>query len=173
MTSMRTMSVCEKQVFKQIFEDWNISIQRYLISRGLSSGDAADMVQDCFVRLWNNCAKIKVDQAGAYLFKLAKNISIDHFRKQQVRLKYKSTLSRGIEKQDGQFLLEESEFKEKIEQAISSMSDSAREVFIMHRFDNKSYKEIANILEISVKAVEKRMGKALRHLYNQKILKKK
>jgi len=158
------MDICEKQVFKQVFDNWNISIQRFLISRGLGGDDAADLMQDCFVRLWNNCSKVKFEQAGPYLLTLAKNISIDHFRKQQVRLKYKNQISDLTEKQDGQFLLEESEFKEKLEKAIDTMPPLSKEVFSMHRFNSMSYKEIANALKISVKAVEKRMHKALKSL---------
>lgn len=167
------MDICEKLVFKQVFDNWNISIQRFLISRGLGSDDAADLMQDCFVRLWNNCSKVKFEQVGPYMLTMAKNISIDHFRKQQVRLKHKQQITDKVEKKDGQYLLEEAEFKDKLERAIDTIPALSKEVFIMHRFNNMSYKDIAKSLEISVKAVEKRMHKALAHLYNKKILRKK
>ena len=48
-----------------------------------------------------------------------------------------------------------------VEKAISELSDKQREVFLLHRMDGKSYKEIAEMLEISVKSVEKRMHRAL------------
>lgn len=73
------MDLCDKLIFKQVFDNWNISIQRFIISRGLGSDDAADLMQDCFIRLWNNCSKVKFEQAGPYLLTIAKNISIDHF----------------------------------------------------------------------------------------------
>lgn len=165
------MNVCEKQVFQQIFQDWNQPLQRYLLAKGVS--EPSDIVQDCFVRLWNNCAKVKFEQVGPFLFKIAKNIFIDNYRKKQVRLKYKSHIAEPIERQDGQFQLEESEFKDRLETAIETMPELSKEVFVMHRFDNLSYKEIAKVLEISVKAVEKRMHKALNHMYNQKILRKR
>lgn len=165
------MNVCEKQVFKQIFDDWNKPLQRYLVVRGVT--DPSDIVQDCFVRLWNNCAKVNYDKVGPFLYKIAKNISIDQFRKKQVRLKFKNQIEEPVDRQDGQFHLEEGEFKERLEAAIDSMPELSREVFVMHRFDNLSYKDIAKVLEISVKAVEKRMHKGLSHLYNQKILKKR
>lgn len=165
------MNVCEKHVFQQIFQEWNQPLQRFLLARGVS--EPVDIVQDCFIRLWNNCAKVKFEQVGPYLFRIAKNIVIDEYRKQQVRLRYKNQIVEPIERKDGQFQLEESEFKERLELAIDSMSELSKEVFIMHRFDNLSYKDIAKVLEISVKAVEKRMSKALKHMYQQKILKKR
>jgi len=167
------MSVCGKLVFREIFEEWNTSLQRFLMSRGLSSDDAGDLVQDCFVRLWNNCEKVKKEQAGSYLFTLARNISIDHFRKQKTKLKYKAQLSHENEVKDGQYMLEMAEFKNRLENAIESMPALSKEVFVMHRFDNLSYKEIAKVLNISIKAIEKRMHKALKHLTNQKIIKKR
>jgi RNA polymerase sigma-70 factor (ECF subfamily) len=57
--------------------------------------------------------------------------------------------------------MEMSEFKVKLEQAINDLPDGQREAFLMHRIDQMTYKEIAERLEISVKAVEKRIHKAL------------
>lgn len=167
------MGICDKLIFNKIFIQWQESLQRFVLSRGISSDDSLDVVQDCFVKLWQNCAKLTADHAGPFLLKIARNLSIDQYRRGQVRLKYKKGLIKDIDRQDGQFLLEETEFKDKIERTIASMPEKSREVFILSRFDKMTYKEIANSLEISVKAVEKRMGKALAILAKQNILKKR
>ena len=57
--------------------------------------------------------------------------------------------------------MEVTEFDEKIKRAIGLLSDGQREVFLLSRIQKKTYKEIAELLGISVKAVEKRMHKAL------------
>ena len=57
--------------------------------------------------------------------------------------------------------MEEKEFMDKLQNAISDLTDGQREVFLLNRIDKKTYKEIAEMLEISVKAVEKRMHGAL------------
>lgn len=49
------------------------------------------------------------------------------------------------------------------------MHPGAREVFMLHRFENMKYREIAEQLEISTKAVEKRMHNALLYLASNKI----
>jgi RNA polymerase sigma-70 factor (ECF subfamily) len=60
--------------------------------------------------------------------------------------------------------LEEKEFSAKLEKALSKLSESQRIAFLMNRIDGKKYKEIAEILNISVKAVEKRIHNALLNL---------
>ena len=58
----------------------------------------------------------------------------------------------------------EKEFKERLEEAISQLPDKQRTVFLMNRIDKKTYREIAELEGVSVKAIEKRMGMALKTL---------
>ena len=55
----------------------------------------------------------------------------------------------------------EKEFMEKLESTIDNLPEKQREVFLMNRIEKMKYKEIALHLDISVKAVEKRMHQAL------------
>ena len=57
--------------------------------------------------------------------------------------------------------MEEEEFRKRLEEGISNLPEGQRVVFLMNRIDKKKYREIAEELNISVKAVEKRMHKAL------------
>jgi len=129
-----------------------------------------DQVQDCFVRLWNNCAKVTEEKSLSYLFTTATRIQIDEFRKGKIRLRYKED-SKPLKcnKEDAQFILEEDEFRQRLEEVINSMRPKSREVFMMNRYDKLTYREIADVLEISVKAVEKRMSTALKHMIENKI----
>ena len=72
-----------------------------------------------------------------------------------------------ITNQSPEYLLEEEEFKIKLQNAIASLTEAQREVFLMNRIDGKKYKEIAELLDISQKAVEKRMSAALKILKEQ------
>ena len=60
--------------------------------------------------------------------------------------------------------MEENEFKNKLQNAISNLTEGQRTAFLLNRIEGKKYREIAVILEISVKAVEKRMSLALASL---------
>jgi RNA polymerase sigma-70 factor (ECF subfamily) len=65
-----------------------------------------------------------------------------------------------------QFLLEEEEFMRQLKSAINKLPADQREVFLMNRIDKKTYKQIAELLSVSDKTVEKRMQKALISLKN-------
>jgi RNA polymerase sigma factor (sigma-70 family) len=62
--------------------------------------------------------------------------------------------------------LEEKQFKEKLTNAIDQLQENERVVFLMNRIDQLTYREIADRLEISQKAVEKRMHTALKKLHD-------
>lgn len=158
------MNVCDQAIFKKVYYEWNAPLQRFMQSKGLDIGKSADMVQDAFMRMWNNCSKVTVEKSKSFLFTVANNLFIDEYRKVKTRLKLKEVHQNVESKEDGQFHLESKEFKSYLEEAIDGMTDASKEVFIMHRFNDMSYQEIADSLQLSKKSIEKRMSKALKHL---------
>jgi RNA polymerase sigma-70 factor (ECF subfamily) len=81
---------------------------------------------------------------------------------QKVVLNYaKSSPNKESTNESPEFLLEEEQFKSKLLHAIEKLNEKQRVAFLMHRIDGKKYAEIAKELEISVKAVEKRIHLAL------------
>ncbi len=163
------MNVCEKVVFKQVFLKYHRDLERYLISRGSTSADALDIIQESFLRLWEKCKEVSEKSLKSFLLTSSNRIFIDRYRKDKTRLKYTESLSFKSEIKDGQYHLELEEFKKYFEQVLSSMKPSYREVFMLHRFEKMKYKEIAEALGITQKAVEKRMQNALLHLTKHKI----
>lgn len=158
------MGICEKNIFKKVYCQWNTPLQRYMQGKGLAMATSADLVQEIFIRLWNNCAKVSVEKSKPFLFTAAKNIVIDEYRKTQTQLKIKQAPQKQSTAEDGQYEMETKEFQQHLEAAINSMTDASKEVFVMHRFSEMSYQEIADALQLSKKSVEKRMTKALKHL---------
>ncbi len=167
------MSICKEDIFKKLFESCQPSVQRFLRSKGLSLEASADLAQDAFVRLWNNCKKVSEDKALSYLFTVANNLIIDSARRDKTKQKYLSGLKINHENMDPEYQLRMVDFKSKLESTIESMTNGSREVFLMSRFNDMSYKEIAAALDLSVKAVEKRMSIALKHLVENNIIKRK
>jgi RNA polymerase sigma-70 factor, ECF subfamily len=58
----------------------------------------------------------------------------------------------------------EEELKNKIDTAIEELPEKCKQVFVMNRYENLKYHEIADKLQISVKTVETQMSKALQHM---------
>ncbi|NQY05199.1 MAG: hypothetical protein HRT68_03080 [Flavobacteriaceae bacterium] len=69
-----------------------------------------------------------------------------------------------MDKKTPEYLAVQNEFKEKLENAIASLAEKQRVVFLMNRIDKKKFNEIAEELEFSAKTDEKRMSAALKAL---------
>ena len=129
---------------------------------------ALDLVQDAFTKIWENCSKIDFTKAKTYLFTSINNLFLNTIKHQKVVLQYaKEAPNLDTNNQSPEYLLEEEEFKQKLTTAIASLSEAQREVFLLNRIDGKKYREIAELLDISQKAVEKRMSGALQILKSQ------
>ena len=153
--------------FKNVFDNNYEYIRNYLF---YLSGDirlSEDLTQDVFLQLWENRENIKEETLRSYLFTIARNNYFKDFRKQKTDLKFKSGYFEKIENESPEFLLELKEFDEKLQKTISDLPDKCRSIYLMNRIDGMTYQEIAESLEVSVKAVEKQMSKALAILRKQ------
>lgn len=157
-------SVCEERVFEKVFREYSKIVRNFIYFKCGNADQADDLTQDAFVKLWNNCAKVPFEKVKSYLFVLVKNAFFNEVAHQKVVLKYQPTKSENIDNQDPEFLLREKEFQNELNNAINSLSEKQREVFLLSRVEKKTYAQIAEMLDISVKAVEKRMHAALQNL---------
>ncbi|MEM9847279.1 MAG: sigma-70 family RNA polymerase sigma factor [Bacteroidota bacterium] len=153
--------VCEEQVFKSIFLEHAKSLRNFLYYKSGQLKQAEDWVQDAFYKLWKNCAKVQPEKAKSYLFTVANNLFLNEVAHQKVVLQFEQRGHSQRTDESPEFILEQQEFQAQLEQAISDLPEGQRIVFLMNRIEKKTYKEIAEILAISLKAVEKRMHKAL------------
>ncbi|MEM6894413.1 MAG: RNA polymerase sigma factor [Bacteroidota bacterium] len=154
-------SVCEKGVFNTLFDLNAEPLRNYLYYQCGDLQQAEDLVQEAFIKLWNHCEKVLFEKARGFLFAVAKNAFYNQVEHQKVVLKFAKQPQKTSNVETPEFQLEEQEFSERLEAAIASLPEGQREVFLLNRMDQMTYKEIAEFLEVSQKAVEKRMHKAL------------
>ncbi|MEM8847354.1 MAG: RNA polymerase sigma-70 factor [Bacteroidota bacterium] len=154
-------SVCDKKVFNELFDLNSESLRNYLYYQCGDLQQAEDLVQDAFIKLWNNCKKVLFEKARGFLFAVAKNAFYNQVEHQKVVLKYEQQSQKKSNLETPEFQMEEKEFMAQLQEAIAQLPEGQREVFLLNRLDNKTYKEIAEFLGVSQKAVEKRMHKAL------------
>lgn len=158
-------NVCEEKVYERVYNTYSEVINNYFYYKFGNQEMAEESVQEAFIKLWENCKKVPFAKAKSYLYTVANNLSLNRYKHKKVVLKYAKTVPQQTEDmQSPDYKMEEEEFKVKLEKAIQDLSEKQRTAFLLHRIDEKSYKEIAEILNISVKAVEKRMQKALESL---------
>ena len=156
-------NVCEEKVFNAIFNSNSKTIFNYIYYKYGNEEKAYDAVQEAFVKLWENCAKVAPEKAKAFVYKVANNLYLNVLKAEKVRLKYADKGPK-ISQESPEFLMEEKEFKEKLDRALNSLPENQRTVFLLNRIDGKKYAEIAEMEGVSVKAIEKRMHLALKTL---------
>lgn len=156
--------VCEEKVYKSIFMEYSEMLRNFLYYKTGDLAKAEDLVQDAFTTLWENCAKVTPEKSKSYLYTIANNKFLNQVAHNKVVLKFEGMSHSDRDIQSPQFILEEKEFQQRLEQAISELPEDQRMVFLMNRIDKKKYREIAQELGLSVKAIEKRMHKALKEL---------
>jgi RNA polymerase sigma-70 factor (family 1) len=157
--------ICEELTFAAFFKSHAKLLRNYLFYKFGNEEQANDVAQEAFIKLWENCASVPPEKAKSFLYTVANNTTLNQIAHQKVVLEYsKNSATPTTDKQSPEFLMEEEQFKVKLQWAIGRLTEGQRSAFLLHRIDGKKYAEIAEILEISVKAVEKRIHGALLQL---------
>lgn len=153
--------------FQQIFERYSKQLFQFSISYLKSKEAAEDIVQEVFLKIWNNRAEIKTDTSfQSYLFTITLNSVRKYFGKLSKlnELKHEILVDLTTQKPeldtrgDYQILLD------KLEELISQMPEKRRRVFILKKIEEKSQKEIAEELNITTKTVEYHIAEAMKFL---------
>lgn len=153
-----------KEQFKDIFDRYFDSIRGFIYYRTSDEEVAEDIAQDVFMQLWERRTKLDMLNVKALLYKIASDMVISYYRKQDVRLEFAKNMCPDDEAVSPQEELQFEELKVKYAEALEQMSEGQREVFLMSREESLKYHEIAERLGIGIKAIEKRMSAALQIL---------
>jgi RNA polymerase sigma-70 factor (ECF subfamily) len=132
---------------------------------------AKDLVHNVFINLWEKREDIDPNKSvKSYLFTAVYNRSLNHIRDHKKFhnediSEYHDRLAGTQE--DYYDKVESSELSARIKNAIDTLPERCREIFLLNRFEEMKYKEIAEKLDISIKTVEAQMSKALKILREQ------
>ena len=153
--------------FQKIFELYSNPLFQFSLSYLKSKEAAEDVVQEVFIKIWNQRENIKTDTSfKSYLFTIALNIIRKNFNKlsrvnelkHNVLIDFTEQKFNFDDNTDYQSLLNE------LDVLISQMPDKRRQVFIKKKIEEKSLKEIAEELSISTKTVEYHITEAMKFL---------
>jgi RNA polymerase sigma-70 factor (family 1) len=151
--------------FKIIFDEHYRPIKNFIYYKLGDVDLAEDFTQEVFIKAWDKRDTIRQETVKSYLYKIAANLTINHFRSAKNR--FELELDDHHDKpsiESPQYLMENQEFATQVNNALANLPEGQRTVFLMNRIEDLTYREIAERLKISVKAVEKRMQNALEHL---------
>lgn len=153
-----------QQEFKILFDNFFDSVRSYLYYRCGDVDLASDIAQEVFLKLWEKQLLPDKNKEKALLYKIANDLFISHYRRSVTEMNYTQSIVLEDTPATAQMDLEYEELSEKYNQALKEMPEGHRIAFLMSRVEELKYSEIAERLQISVKAVEKRMTNALSFL---------
>ena len=131
---------------------------------------AEDIVSESLIKLWENLKEENTDHADALLLTILKNKSLDHLKHEAIKAEAIHSMSNLNQREleiristlqacDPEEIFSE-EVKKIIADTLATLPEQTRRIFVMSRFQNKSNKEIAEELGITVKGVEYHITKA-------------
>ncbi len=168
---MRTQSTFEqiingdKKTFDELFLLYYKELCRFSLVFLHDEDESEEAVQRLFVRLWENRRSLSVpDNIRAYLFKSAYNECLKSIRTQSIRKKYLQNYSSFIKSSSEEDTQELDQIMPYLNRAISTLPEKCRQIFILHKVEGMKQKEVAGILNVSVKTVENQVAIAVSKL---------
>jgi RNA polymerase sigma-70 factor (family 1) len=152
----------EKEAFKKYFDTYYDSIRGFLYYKTGNIDLTDDLIQEVFLKLWEMRNNIKPESVKPLLYTIATNLHLNHVKHQKVVYGFvakSSQLDKMAEAAD--FNILEQEFSDKLQKVLAEVPEKCRTVFLMNRIEGLTYNEIAERLDLTTKAIEKRMHQAL------------
>ena len=150
-----------KDEFQHLFESHFDALRTHIFYRCGDTDLASDLAQEAFMRLWEKRESLHTEHLKALLYKIANDCFVSSYRRKQTRDAYAKycQVSHVGESPHEQMAYEET--KQRYVKVLTEMPEGQRVAFLLSRNEELSYAEIAFRLQISVKAVEKRISSAL------------
>ena len=153
-------NVCDKVRFSKLYEKYAQSLSNILYYKYGEVLNPADKVQDAYIKLWENCAKVAPEAAKSYLYKVATNMMLNEVKHQNVVLKHQQIKPKDYTNESPEFVLRKKEFSKRYEIALSSLKEDERAAFLLSKVDGKTHKEIGELLGITKKVAVTRVRPA-------------
>ncbi|WP_299556406.1 RNA polymerase sigma factor [Seonamhaeicola sp.] len=161
----------DRAAYKYIYLTYYNDLCKYISSYTNSPQAAEDIVQNVLLKLWEKRTDLKIHTSFKnYLFRSAYHTFIDNYRKKKkINEKLETIRHHAL----NEIIEEHSSLKEErlvaLRKAIEELPPKCKNIFVLSKFEGYKYKEIAEILGISVNTVENQIGKAFKVL-REKIL---
>ena len=157
-----------EKAFKQFFDLFAGRLYQFSFSFLKNKPLAEEVVSDVFFKVWlNRKDLIKIENVKAYLFKATYNTTLNYLdevkRKKAVSLD-DVEVDLGVDRICPETKLINKELKEIIEKAIESLPPRCKLIYKMAKVEQMKYKEIAELLDISVKTIDHQLTIAIQKI---------
>ena len=167
----------EETAFWEFYSQTVDVFYRYLkVNYNFSESDEDDVIEDFYIKCWNAFPSLDLEQSfSGFVWMIFKNVIVD-FLKKRVDLNFSDLTVSTTEddKRDFEENIEDPtqyteilniEFEnEKILNAMKELDDKSQEIVYLKFVDEKTYQEIAEMLNISIDTVRQRCSRALKIL---------
>ena len=162
---IRAIREGDAEIFRLVFDSCYESLCRYAFTILKNTQEAEDIVQFMFLKLWDKREQLNIRQTvRSYLFKSVYHRCINHLEHKKIISNYQRN-SQSIPSQDVQSPeIFPDELGESIRNAIEKLPPRCKRIFILSRYEELTYAEIAQRLDISVNTIQNQICKALRIL---------
>lgn len=166
---LRKLKLGSHDAFERIFHLYKNQLASNAHRLLRSSDLAEDLLQELFVKLWEQRSKIDTERPlGGYLHKIAVNIAYDYFRRAARDMRRNGNLSviTPVTHEPVENTLFDKETRLALEKALQNLPQQQRQVFTLCKIEEKSYQEVAEMLNISVGTVNNHLTRANASLRN-------
>ncbi|MGL4292028.1 MAG: RNA polymerase sigma-70 factor [Bacteroidales bacterium] len=164
---LKRMRSDDKGSFESIFNKYYKDLVLFSSNFVSDPTICEDIVQNVFMNLWEARYRLEIEVSlRAYLIRSVRNSCLEELRHHDVvgvHQKYMKDHSI-LDTHDTENYILYTDLHERLQLALSQLPECVRESFEMNRFQNLKYREIAHILNVSVRTVEDRVSKSLHHL---------
>lgn len=163
----RQIAAGNELAFRYLFDNYNERLFFFILRLVEAPAVAEDLVHDVFLRVWVSRQSLAgVDNPDAYLFTIARNRCLDHFKKRSEEWEMQAQLQKNQANttNDTEERIEMNEGRQRVEQAVGRLPKQQQLVFRLSRQDGLSRDQIASHLNISSHTVKNHLREALKTL---------
>jgi len=167
---IRRLKDGDEQAFTALYHQYSPTLYRNILRLVKEEEMALDMLQELFIKIWNNRASIEPEKdIRAYLFNIAYNQVRDFFRRAARDRKLEDQLiTRATECYEHiEQLLQQKETAAILDKVIDALPVQQRRIFILCRVEGRSYEEAAAMLQLSISTIGNQLSKATKTIRNQ------
>lgn len=148
------------RTYNRCVDEWGTALYRYAHSLLKNRDDAQDVVQDAFHKLWERRHHVEPQKIKSYLFAIAHNRAIDHFRKPaKVQPLGRDELNRTTHQTMP-------DLQAALHDALATLPEIQKSVVLLRDYEGYSYEEIADITELNLAQVKVYIFRARQKLKN-------